>query len=405
VSVLAEITEFVRRETGIVLPPGRETAILAAVARASPGLDPGEFLRAASDPAGGRALVDRLIDEVTVQETTFLRDRDQLGAIAWHSLLQAARAAGSATVRVWSVGCASGEEAYTLALLAAEAFAPARVPVDVLGTDISRAALSAAAAGRYRERAVRALEPSRRLRYLDLQADGSYLVGDRLRSYVRFRRHNLARDPNPPRGEAGFDLIACRNVLIYFEAPFAEQVIASLRRSLRPGGMLLLGAADALTRPPGGPAAGPRPARRPPGRPPGRDPSLSREQQLTAALAAADGGDRDGALAHVASLLTDDPLDADAHFMDGLMTLEAGRPARAVTALRRALYADAEFSLAAFTLGRAYDALGNIPAARRAYEQALRTLGPADDRHQRILQQVDVADIAAACRARLGDLW
>jgi chemotaxis methyl-accepting protein methylase len=168
-SVLERIAEFVRRETGIVLPPARETAILAAVARAAPGLDPGAFLRAASDPAGGRGLVDRLIDEVTVQETTFLRDRYQLNAIGWHSLLQAARAAGSGTIRVWSVGCASGEEAYTLALLAAEA----PWPVDVLGTDISGAALAAAAAGRYRERAVRALEPPLRSRYLDLQADGS----------------------------------------------------------------------------------------------------------------------------------------------------------------------------------------------------------------------------------------
>jgi chemotaxis protein methyltransferase CheR len=335
-SVLERIAEFVRRETRIVLPPARETAILAAVARAAPGLDPGAFLRAASDPAGGRGLVDCLIDEVTVQETTFLRDRYQLNAIGWHSLLQAARAAGSGTIRVWSVGCASGEEAYTLALMAAEAFAPAPGPVDVLGTDISGAALAAAAAGRYRERAVRALEPPLRSRYLDLQADGSYLVGDRLRSRVRFRRHNLAGDPKPPSGEAGFDLIACRNVLIYFEAPFAEQVIESLERSLRPDGLLMLGAADALTRTASRPAVRPR---------------------------AAEG------------------------------TLR--RPAKAVAALRRALYADAEFSLAAFTLGRAYDALGDISAARRAYEQALRTLDPAHDGHERMLQQVDMGDIAA----------
>ncbi len=65
----------------------------------------------------------------------------------------------------------------------------------MLGTDISGAALAAAAGGRYRERAVRALEPSLRRRYLDRQADGSYVVGEHLRGLVRFRRHNLARDP------------------------------------------------------------------------------------------------------------------------------------------------------------------------------------------------------------------
>ena len=262
-NAVAGIAGLVRRETGMVLPATRDAAILAAADRAAPGLDPGAFVAAASDP-GGRGLLDRLIDQVTVQETAFVRDSDQLGAIPWHRLLQAARAAGSGTIRVWSAGCASGEEAYTLALLAAEAFGQAPAPVGVLGTDISGAALAAAAAGRYQERAVRDLEPALRLRYLDRQADGSYLVADRLRSLVRFRRHNLVRDPAPPPGEVGFDLVACRNVLIYFDPPLVEQVIRSLERSLQPDGVLMLGAADALQRTAGlrpGPAARSRAAR------------------------------------------------------------------------------------------------------------------------------------------------
>jgi chemotaxis protein methyltransferase CheR len=376
----------------------------------APGLDPGAFLRATSDPVGGRALLDKLIDEVTNQETTFLRDRRQLDAIPWPSLLRGVQAAGSKTVRVWSAACASGEEVYTLALLAAEALALARTPVDVLGTDISGAALAAAAAGRYRERAVGGLSPALRQRYLDQQADGSYLVGERLRGLVRFRRHNFVRDPIPPRGEDGFDVVVCRNVLIYFEAPLVERVIGLLRRSVRPGGMLVLGAADALRRPAGSLAARAglpeseasspeRTLRRPLVRP--LQPALSREQRLTAALDAADKGARDDALAGVASLLADDPLDADAHFVRGLVTLAGGEPAQAVAALRRALYTDATFALAAFVLGRSYDALGDMPAARRAYEQALRTLDPEDHRHELLLQQVDIGDIAAACRARL----
>jgi chemotaxis protein methyltransferase CheR len=415
-SALAEIAELILRETGVALPPAREAALRAAVGRAGPGLDPGAFLRAASDPVGGRALMERLIDQVTNQETTFVRDRRQFDTIAWHSLLQSARAAGSGTIRVWSAACASGEEPYTLALLAAEALASAQTPVDVLGTDVSGAALAAAAAGRYGERAVRALDVSLRQRYLERQPDGSYLVGAQLRKLVRFRRHNLARDAFPPLGEAGFDLIACRNVLIYFETPLAERVIESLRRSLRPGGALVLGAADALQRMamppaarPGEPAAGARLPKRPLRRPLGRQqqhqphqqPS-SRDQWLAAALDAADKGDREDALAAVATLLLENPLDADAHFVQGLVTLEAGEPAKAAAALRRALYTDGTFALAAFTLGRSYDALGDMPAARRAYEQALRTLDPEDHRHELILQQVDIGDIAAACRARLG---
>ena len=226
---------------------------------------------------------------------------------------------------------------------------------------------------------------------------------------MRFRRHNLAREVVPPPGEAGFDLVVCRNVLIYFAAPVVEQVIRSLERSLRPDGVLMLGAADALQRTAGRPAAAGRVARsqitgsgaRP--APPARArAAISRERRLSAALDAADRGDRDGARAHVAVLLADNALDADAHFIDGLVTLEAGRPARAAAALRRALCADASFALAAFFLGRAYDALGDGQAARRAYEQTLRTLDPADGRYERILQQTDIGDIAAACRARLG---
>jgi tetratricopeptide (TPR) repeat protein len=127
----------------------------------------------------------------------------------------------------------------------------------------------------------------------------------------------------------------------------------------------------------------------------------AREQRLAAALDAADTGDRNRALAHVGAVLAADPLDADAHFVQGMVALEAGELARAVAALRRALYTDAAFTLAAFTLGRAYDMLGDGLAARRAYARALRTLDPEDHRHELILRQVDIGDIAAACRARL----
>jgi chemotaxis protein methyltransferase CheR len=406
---IAAVAELVRRETGIAPAVANETVVRAALRRAAPDLEPGDFIHAASDPVRGRGLVERLIDEVTVQETTFVRDRDQLDTIPWHGLLRSARAAGSAVIRVWSAGCATGEEPYTLALLAAEAFAPAPAPVDVLGTDISGGAIAAATAGRYRERAIRALDPALRRRYLEHQDDGSYLVSQRLRELVRFRRHNLVRDQVPPPGEAGFDIITCRNVLIYFEAPIAERVLGRLDASLRPDGKLLLGVADALRRTfqiavpgnrPGLPQAG-QPGGRSPVPRPRTPPRESRGGRLAAALTAAGKGHRDAALAEVQSLLLRNPLDADAHFVYGLVLLEAGEPASAVAAFRRALYTDPTFALAAFTLGCAYDALGDKAAARRAYEQALRTLDPADTRHELLLQQIDIGDIAAACRTRL----
>jgi tetratricopeptide (TPR) repeat protein len=104
----------------------------------------------------------------------------------------------------------------------------------------------------------------------------------------------------------------------------------------------------------------------------------------------------------VAALLHDNQLDSDGYFVHGLVALEAGQPARAADAFRKAIYIDPGFALAAFTLGRAYDRLGDAGAARRAYGQALRMLGQGPDRHEFLLQQVDIGDIASACRARLG---
>ncbi len=395
---------LIRRETGIAVGED-DGALRSALRRAAPGLDPGAFVLALSDPATGHRLMSRLIDEVTVRETSFLRDRDQFDSIAWREIFQRVSAEHSAVIRVWATACSTGEEAYTLAMLAAEALGTGRPPVEVLGTDISAAALTAASAGRYRERAVRALGEPLRRRYLERQPDGSYLVGPALRELVRFRRHNLVGDPAPPPGEAGFDIITCRNVLIYFEPPEAERVLGLLRGSLRPGGRLLVGAADGLNRalriqPADGPAPRPDVPQRRLRKPLGRQPS-TRGEQLSAALAAAGVGDKDTALSLLTPLLIADPLDADAQFGYGLIMLEEGVPVEAVAAFRRALYADPSFAIAAFTLGCAHDALGDAAAARRAYGQALRTLDPDDDRHSPVLQQIDVGDIAAACRARL----
>jgi chemotaxis protein methyltransferase CheR len=411
---LAGVRELIRERTGIRVPESREAALLGALHRVAPGLSGETFLAAVADPEHGPALLGRLVDEITVQETSFLRDREQLDAIPWHSLQRCSARGG--TLRIWSTACASGEEAYTLALLATEAFTPGPAAADVLGTDISGAALAQAAAGQYGERAVRGLTAAQRQRYLERQPGGGYHVGRELRSKVRFRRHNLALDLAPPPGEGPFDLIVCRNVLIYFEAPAVSRVTVSLERSLRPGGMLMFGAADTMARrasaAPGPPATGGlstggtglgtggagrrRLDRRPPWAPPG-----SRPQRLLGVLEAAGAGRTDEAKAQVSALLAEDPLDADANFVQGLVALEDGDPARAATALRAALYSDPVHAPAAFTLGRAYDALGDRAAADRAYTQALRALDQPDRRHERLLQQIHLADIAAACRARL----
>lgn len=401
--LLQEIADLILRESGVVLRDSQAKSLEAAVRRAS-GADPAEFLRLVEDRLAGPAALKRLIDEVTVQETYFLREREQLEAIPWHELLAAARETGASKVRLWVTACATGEEAYTLALLATQAFAPALPPVDILATDISGAALDHARRGLFRRRSVERLPAELRNRWLHRRGD-EYEIDERLRALVRFRHHNLVRDAVPPLGESRFDVVACRNVLIYFDSATVERVMTSLVASLGDHGMLLLGAADALcdsaTR--AATEAAPRSKQRTSSEPTLLRRPLGRAQApLQQALLAADAGRTADALVAVARLLRAEPLDADAYFVRGLVELDAGEATRAVHSFRRALYVDPGFGLAAFKLGRAFDAAGNPDAARKTYARALRTLAPDDGRHEQILAQVDLGDVAAACRARLG---
>lgn len=386
---LTQVAELLRRETGIQLKENQHPALRSALARATPNGDALGFLRAAEDPVWGRDTIARLVDQVTIKETSFFRDRRQLDAIAWRLLLERAHAAGSGEIRVWSAACATGEEPYTLALLASEAFAPADPPVRILGTDISTQALEAAVSGGYRERSLRTVEPALRRRYFE-DADGRLVVGERIRRLVAFAPHNLARDPMPPLGEDAFDLIVCRNVLIYFDGETVERVIDGLERALRPEGMLILGSADTLC----------GTVRRLEQL--GAEPSVSESRpKPKAKLLLRRPLGRTSSQPGAAAL---DLLDAEAWFRKGLAALEADDAASAAAALRRALYVDPTFGLAAFTLGRAHEAAGDATAARRAYEHALRTIDLADDRHDHLLEQVHLEDVATACRVRLGAL-
>lgn len=382
--ILDLVAELVLRESGIRVQPVQYPALRSAIARALPNGDPAAFLRIADDPVEGRGAIATLIDEVTVKETFFLRDRAQLDAIPWRPMLERAQAMGSREIRVWCAACATGEEAYTLALLACEAFAPAEPPVRILATDISGAALTAARTGRYRERSLRTVTPSLRQRYFDEDGE-SLVVGERLRSIVHLAQHNLVGGTMPPLGEGAFDLIVCRNVLIYFDSATADRVIGGLQSALRPEGSLILGSADVL-------CGSPRPVGR--AAPLRKDPTTSRPS-LRKPLGLAKA-------AELAQPL--DSLAVETRFLRAIGELEGGEARAAAESLRHVLYLDPTFGLAAFALGRAHEATGDASAARRAYQQALRTIDVTDERHDHLLEQVDLVDVATACRARLANL-
>lgn len=408
-AALEQVADLVRRQTGISLREAQLPSLEAALRRVDPALDAASYLRADAGRGERGELLDRLIDEVTVNETSFFRQRRELDAIDWQLLLDGARASGRDAVRVWVAACSSGEEAYTLAMLASEAFVSATPPVSIVATDISPAILDKARQARYGKRAMRALDADVCRRHF-AEVGSEVEVGQGVQNLVEFRRHNLVSDPPPAPGAGSFDLIACRNVLIYFDGDTIEQVIGLLERSLAPAGMLMLGAADRLcgsarrlARPdrqlPPARAAEARAMRRPLGR--SRVEAPATEGGLAAALQAADEGSLDTTLELTGRLLEENPLDANAYFVRGLAELGLGDPTSAAASLRRALYVDPAFGLAAFQLGRAHDRRGDGPAAARAYEQALHTLEPGDARHAAILDQVDLGDVAAACAIRL----
>jgi chemotaxis protein methyltransferase CheR len=404
----ARLAAVVLRHTGIATKDQQHAGLGAALLRVAPEREPADLLAELERHGDSSPLLARLVDQVTIKETYFNRAPAELAEVPWPRLRDAALARGSHVVRVWASACATGEEAYTLAMLAAEALGEATA-VDILATDISDAALVRAREAVYSDRAVAQLPEALRRRYLTSEG-GRHAVHPALKARVRFAQHNLVADPVPE--ASAYDMVACRNVLIYFDTPTVERVMGSLLSALVPGGHLMLGAADALSGTAGSLAraaparlvgarrradppavlASPRRAPAAPGAP--FDP-------IAQALAAADAGDLAATIAQTTEILADDPLNPEAHFIRGLAELGSGAPRAALSSFRRALFLDPSFGLAAFQLARASDAVGDDRGARRACAQALRALGVDDDRHEAMLGQVALADVADACRTRL----
>jgi chemotaxis methyl-accepting protein methylase len=180
----------------------------------------------------------QLLNRMAIKVSRFYRNRasfDLLRASVFPALAAAPRPA-----RIWSAGCGCGEEPYSLAMLLDEAGAAGTVEA----TDIDPAALDAAAHGLYAPESVAELPEELRRRYLvPINARRPLLAAARaLRERVRLERHDLLGGAAPGAGE--FDLVSCRNVLIYLQGEVREQVFRTLLRALRPGGYLFLGEAE-----------------------------------------------------------------------------------------------------------------------------------------------------------------
>lgn len=193
-----------------------------------------------SSPAEAHLLLERL----TIKVSRFYRNRRVFDLLRHVVLPQLAAARRGAPLRIWSAGCGNGEEAYTFAMLLDEA----GVPGEVIATDVDRGALAAAGIGRYASAALGELPEDLRARYLRCDPAGSQehvVIADALRARVHFLPHDLTR-PAVPLAGPPFQVIACRNVLIYLQPAVQEQILRRLRASLVEGGVLVLGEAEWL---------------------------------------------------------------------------------------------------------------------------------------------------------------
>jgi chemotaxis methyl-accepting protein methylase len=187
---------------------------------------------------------ERLLDALTINVTKLFRDPTAFEALA-RTVVPALWRLDVPTVDVWSAGCASGEEAYSLAALFhrhAEQLGQAHraTRVRVLGSDIDRASLAAAELGCYGEPAFADTPPDLRARYF---AAAPGCAADELRAMVRWERRDLLHEL-PPAGP--LHLIVCRNVRIYFDRQSQEELFARFRAALAPGGFLVLGKVETL---------------------------------------------------------------------------------------------------------------------------------------------------------------
>ena len=188
-----------------------------------------------------------VVNALSVQETYFWREFDQVRALVQTLLPQwQARNGSSATLRIWSAACATGEEPLTLAMALNEAGWFERASIEILASDASSKALERAVKGVYRERAFRNLQPHLRERYFE-PAGSDWRVRSDIHARIKWGIANLIEeDQIAPLAAA--DFIFCRNVFIYFSESAISRAVRSFARYMRPPGYLFVGAAESLLR-------------------------------------------------------------------------------------------------------------------------------------------------------------
>ncbi len=379
-----------------------------------------DYLERLEDEAAGPREWRALESAITINETFFFRFAEQFAAlrrVILPGLIEAH--AQDRRLRIWSVGCSTGAEPYSVAILLDELLGEGLADwrVTITGTDIDEEALKAARSGVFGGWALRTLGEDERARFFEAEG-GNYTLLPRYRGMVRFERHNLMTlvEGTTPLQFSDYDLILCRNVLIYFDIGVATRVMAGLVERLGPDGWLLVGHAEpspafhavAEAREVDGvaayrrPGAGGRFEAAPPIAVPERrrpaPPASARKRRAPAPIVARDAprpeapaeaadwigavrealaiGDNAEAFRLAQGASAASPRDPVPHYLAALGAMALGEAERAERGFRSALYLDSGFAMAHYLLGRHLLALGRTSEGLRSLANAARVAAP-----------------------------
>jgi chemotaxis protein methyltransferase CheR len=188
---------------------------------------------------------DQIFDLVTTNETYFFREPAQLAAFTDEIVPEILSRKPVKKIRIWSAGCSSGEEPYSIAMTLAESGLYRDASFEIFASDLNQAVLAKARKGHYRENSFRATEAVLREKYFTHEADGSWRINDEIRNRVSFGRLNIYDQPRVSL-LGNLDIVFCRNVIIYFDDASKRAVINNFYQRLNDGGYLLLGHSESL---------------------------------------------------------------------------------------------------------------------------------------------------------------
>ncbi|MCP4592019.1 MAG: hypothetical protein GY842_14890 [bacterium] len=246
------VREYLREACGLYFSNDKYAQVAAVVGTRMSELGIGgfeDYERLLSSSHGVRKELLTLAALLTTGETYFFRNKDHWRAfeecvLPW--VVERAAPAAKPCLRIWSAGCSTGEEAYTVGMVLKKNLPDLkRWSIEILGTDINPVAVAAAERGIYTRNSFRGVPAEVKERYFEPVEGGCYRLCADIRDMVRFRKLNLL-DAASVAQVRDVDVVFCRNVLIYFDASGISTVIKHLHRSLRPGGYLFLGHAEYL---------------------------------------------------------------------------------------------------------------------------------------------------------------